>query len=320
MSGKRLLLNLVIGAASLAALYLLYRAFQKYTWADIFESVQALPWSNLGFSLLFCAGSYLSLSLFDALGVRYAGKPLPFHRTLLASFCGLSIGHTVGLAALSSGAVRYRFYSRWGLSNEEIAKVIVFCGVTVGLGLAALAGIGLLLRPQAAQALGIGEGMAMTIALTCLAACAAYVVASVFLRGSVRLWKWTVDMPDWRLALGQIAIGTVNFACVAACLHQLMRAYGNAGYFDVATAYVTGNVATLISHVPGGLGVLEATVMHLIGEQKAIGALIAFRVIYFFIPLAIGLVLFLTSSFYLREPEEERSENQPSKREAAVLN
>ncbi len=320
MTGKRLLLNLLIGAATLAALYLLHRAFRQYSWADIVASVQALPWSNLGFSLLFCAGSYLSLSLFDALGVRYAGKPLPFYKTLLASFCGLSIGHTVGLAALSSGAVRYRFYSRWGLSNEEIAKVIAFCGVTVGLGLAALAGIGLLLRPQAARALGVGEGAAVAVALTCLGACAAYVGACVFLRGSVKLWRWTMEMPHWRLALGQIAVGTMNFACVAACLHQLLRAYGDVGYFNVATAYVTGNVVTLISHVPGGLGVLEATVMHLIGEQKAIGALIAFRVIYFFIPLALGLAIFLTSAFYLREREPKPSENQPRKREAAALN
>ena len=320
MTGKRLLLNLFIGAASFAALYLLYRAFRNYTWAEIVESVQALPWSNLGLSMLFCAGSYLSLGVFDALAVRYAGKPLPFHRTLLASFCGLSIGHTVGLAALSSGAVRYRFYSRWGLSNEEIAKVIAFCGVTVGLGLSALAGAGLLWRPQAALALGIGEGAALAIAAICLGVCAAYVVACVFLRGSLTLWRWTAELPDWRLALGQIAAGTVNFAFVAACLHQLMRAYGNAGYFDVATAYVTGNVATLISHVPGGLGVLEATVMHLIGEQKAIGALIAFRVIYFFIPLAIGLATFLASTFYLRERQPKPGENQPSKRQAAALN
>lgn len=38
-----------------------------------------------------------------------------YPRAALASFTSLAIGHNVGVAALSSGAVRYRFYSRWAL-------------------------------------------------------------------------------------------------------------------------------------------------------------------------------------------------------------
>ncbi len=94
-------------------------------------------------------------------------------------------------------------------------------------------------------------------------------------------------------------------------------AYGAIGFLDVTTAYVTGNVATLITHVPGGIGVLEATVMHLVGEQKAIGALIAFRVIYFLIPLAIGLPTFLGSEVYFRGREPE-SDKAPNRREATM--
>ncbi|MBN9030840.1 MAG: hypothetical protein BGO05_00325 [Rhizobiales bacterium 63-7] len=317
MKKKQLLLHALTALATLGALVLLYRSLRQYSRDDIVESLQALPWSNLGLAVLFCAGSYLSLGLFDALAVRYAGKPLALRRTALASFCGLSIGHTIGLAALSSGAVRYRFYSRWGLTTEEIAKVIGFCGVTVGLGLAALAGIALVLRPQATAPLGMGEGAALALGIACLACSAAYLVASVFLRGSVKLWRWRVEMPGFRLALGQLLVGTVNFVCVAACLHQLMRAYGAIGFLDVTTAYVTGNVATLITHVPGGIGVLEATVMHLVGEQKAIGALIAFRVIYFLIPLAIGLPTFLGSEVYFRGREPE-SDKAPNRREATM--
>lgn len=318
MTKKQLLLHALTALATLGALALLYRGLRQYSRDDIVQSLQALPWGNLGLALAFCAGSYLCLGLFDALAVRYAGKPLALRRTTLASFCGLSIGHTIGLAALSSGAVRYRFYSRWGLSNEEIAKVIGFCGVTVGLGLAALAGIALILRPQATAPLGLGEGAALALGAACLACVAAYLAACAFLRGSVKLWRWHVEMPNVRLALGQLLAGTVNFICVAACLHQLMRAYGAIGFLNVTTAYVTGNVATLITHVPGGIGVLEATVMHLTGTQKAIGALIAFRVIYFLIPLAIGLPTFLGCEFYFRGREPKDSDKAPNRREATM--
>lgn len=318
MKKKQIALHALTAVATVGAIALLYRSLSQYSRDDIIQSLQALPWSNLGMACVFCAGSYLTLGLFDALAVRYAGKPLAFRRTTLASFCGLSIGHTIGLAALSSGAVRYRFYSRWGLSTEDIAKVIGFCGVTVGLGLAALAGIALTLRPQATAPLGIGEGAAVALGVACLACSAAYLVACAFLRGSVKLWRWHVEMPEFRLALGQLLVGTVNFVFVAACLHQLMRAYGPIGFLDVATAYVSGNVATLITHVPGGIGVLEATVMHLTSEQKAIGALIAFRVLYFLVPLFIGLPMFLASEVYFRGREPKESDKAPNRREATM--
>jgi uncharacterized membrane protein YbhN (UPF0104 family) len=68
----------------------------------------------------------------------------------------------------------------------------------------------------------------------------------------------------------------------------------------VATAYVTANMAALISHVPGGIGVLEATILGILPGTAAIGALIAFRVLYFFVPLMIGLPTFLISEAYYR--------------------
>jgi uncharacterized membrane protein YbhN (UPF0104 family) len=58
-------------------------------------------------------------------------------------------------------------------------------------------------------------------------------------------------------------------------------------------------VLALASHVPGGLGVLEATVLYLLPGGAAIGALIAFRVVYFFVPLAFGLPLFAISEYVL---------------------
>src|SRR5690606_1118282 len=44
----------------------------------------------------FAAASYLCLTGFDALAVRYAGRPLPYRRVALASFVSLTIGHNIG--------------------------------------------------------------------------------------------------------------------------------------------------------------------------------------------------------------------------------
>ena len=79
-----------------------------------------------------------------------------------------------------------------------------------------------------------------------------------------------------------------------------MAAASDVSYLKAATAYVLANVAIIVTHAPGGLGVLEATVRHVMGDQASIGSLVAFRVIYFFIPLAIGIPVALVTEAIFR--------------------
>lgn len=301
----RYLFRAIIVLAVAGAAYLLYRTLQQYTFDEIVRALKSIPASNLMLGLAFVAGSYFCLSCNDALAVRYAGKPLAFYQTALASFTGLSIGHNVGVAALSSGAIRYRFYSRWGLTTEDIAKVILFCGVTVGLGLATLGAVAIFLSPdKVAKMAGLSAGAISMTALACLAFPIIYLLLAAFLRTPLHIRKWSFQMPPVSLAAGQIVVGTVNFGLVAACLDQMLSAFGEASYLNVATASITANIAAIISHVPGGLGVLEATIVHILPGAETVAAVIAFRVIYYFIPLLFGVSILVGSEFVLKPPAE----------------
>lgn len=319
MAISRLLIRLLVAVAIGGAAVLLYRALGRYTFEEIAASVAAIPAMSLAVALGFAACSYLCLTGFDWLAVRYAGKPLSWRRAALASFVSLSIGHNIGVAALSSGAIRYRFYARWGLDAGDVAKVILFSGMTVGLGLATLGGIGLLLYPGEAQGLvGLSRPALAGIAATCLAAPAAYLLLAAFVRRRLHLGRWTLELPALPLAAAQVAVGTLNFAFVAACLHRLLAAFSDLPYPEVAAIYVIGNVTALISHVPGGLGVLEATVLYLLPGAAAIGALVAFRLVYFFVPLALGLPLLLASEYVLRD-RDGQSAPRPSLEKAEAI-
>lgn len=305
------LLHALVACAVLVAGYLVYRALNQYSWEDIQTSIAAIPRMNMALALAFAVCSYLCLTLFDFLGLRYVGKPLAYPRAALASFTSLSIGHNVGVAALSSGAVRYRFYARWGLNTEEIAKLIVFCGVTVGLGLITLAGLCLLMLPgTAGKIAGLGTAASMALGLCCLAVSGGYLMLAAFVRGELKVRSWRFALPTPKLAALQVCVGTVNFAFVAACLHQLLG--GAAGYMATTAAYVVGNLTALVSHVPGGIGVLEAAISFLLGSSASIGALIAFRVVYFFIPLPLGLVSLLASETLLGSKDDAGLRDNPS--------
>ena len=293
-SGQRRWIGISIAvlAVSIAG-FLLYRTLSRYDFQELVASVATIPASNLMAAIGFAAASYLCLTMFDWLALRYAGHPLPYRTAALASFVSLSIGHNVGLAALSSGAVRYRFYSRAGLDAEEVAKVIVFCGLTVGLGLIVLAGIVLLARADlAGEVTGLSKPATLVLGVGCLVAAAIYVGLAYALRAPLRIRGFTLEMPSVRLAAAQLLIGPLNFACVAGCLYAVVAAVAEVSYPSVATVYILANVATLITHAPGGLGVIESVVLTLLQDPKLIGSVLAFRFVYFLIPLAIGGSLF----------------------------
>ena len=308
---RRQLLRIFILLIICVALILVYRSLSRYSLEDITSSLSQIPGYRIITGFLCVMASYVCLSMFDFLGLRYVGKPQSYPKAALASFCALSIGHNVGGAALSSGAVRYRFYTRWGLSGDEVAKVVLFCGATVLLGLSMLAGIALLLMPPTGETiLQLDPGSRLLIGLAFLAYPVAYVICSIWGRPPLKFRSFRMEMPTTRMCLAQIAVGTVNFGFVAAALHQLLAAFTDASYLQVATAYVTATIAAMLSHVPGGLGVLEATMLVLLPAGASIGALVAFRVLYYFVPLLIGAPLFLLTEVIARR--NGTGQSQPS--------
>jgi uncharacterized membrane protein YbhN (UPF0104 family) len=262
------------------AAYLLYGALSAYDPARIVEAILAISRPRLARGALFVAGSYVSLTFFDLLAVRYAGAKLPYRRVALASFTALSIGHTLGVAAASSGAIRFRFYFRWGIDAGDIARIILFCAMTTALGLNTLMGLALLLQGAvAAKLLGLSQAGAIALGATCLLLTTLYVAAAAVLRRPLAIKRWQIPIPPLKLAMAQICIGTIDFCLIAAALYELLPGAAGVGYFAVATVYVIANAASILSHVPGGLGVLEAVVIHVLPEVSTIGALVVFRFI-----------------------------------------
>lgn len=298
---RRIGFNLLFLAAICLAGWLLIRNVGSYSTDEIVESLAQIPFWRLAAAVGFAFASYACLTGFDALGLLYAGKPQPYWRAALTSFVSLSMGHNIGLAALSSGAIRYRFYSRWGLYAEDVAKVALFSGMTVVVGLVALCAMAMFMGPdRVAGITGIDAGNVPMIALALMASLVLYVVLCWLIRRPLALRTWRLRLPSFRLALAQIGLGTINFGLIAACLQQLLLAHQPVGYWDTAAVYAIANGAATASHVPGGLGVLEATIQFLMQGSAGIGAIIAFRCVYFFLPLALGFPLLLLSEHFLR--------------------
>jgi glycosyltransferase 2 family protein len=79
-----------------------------------------------------------------------------------------------------------------GLSGSECIKVILFCGLTVGLGLMILGGVALLLSPGlASEYTRLPRSVVLLVGGVCLGLAAAYLVLSIFDWRPVRIGKYS---------------------------------------------------------------------------------------------------------------------------------
>jgi uncharacterized membrane protein YbhN (UPF0104 family) len=290
-------------AAFTGAAFLVWREVRPYGVAGMVAAVREIPAGALALAAAFAGGSYLALTFFDALAVRYAGHPLRWRRVALASFVALSIGHSLGLAPLGSGALRARYYARWGLDAVAVGKVVLFCAATVIIGQTALAGMVLLIEPRPPAAwLHLPQATVRLVGVLCLAAVAAYLGGAWRLRRPMRIRGRRWAFPSLPLALGQVAAGLVNFVA----LYVLLAATAPVSFWQVAAIYVLASVAALVSHVPGGLGVIEFVVLAFLPEAGTWGALIVFRLLYYIVPLMLGgLALGVDTLLDHRNPRQD---------------
>ncbi len=135
-----------------AALWVIHHALADYHYQDILRQLRAIPGPRLVAALILTALSYLVMTAYDRLAISYIRHPLERGKVTFASFISYAFSNNIGLSLLTSGSIRYRLYSAWGLSTEEIAKVVAFTMVTFWLGIVGAGGVVFLSEPLALPA------------------------------------------------------------------------------------------------------------------------------------------------------------------------
>jgi hypothetical protein len=106
------------------ALWVLHYELKAYRFHDVMLSLEDLPRKRFFAALVLTCSSYLVMTGYDALALRYVQHPLPYGKFGLASFISYAFSNNMGFGMIAGGSVRYRLYSAWGLSALEITKVV----------------------------------------------------------------------------------------------------------------------------------------------------------------------------------------------------
>jgi phosphatidylglycerol lysyltransferase len=263
---------------------------------DVLHFFRATPPAAIFAAGLCTAGSYWLLGLYDVLGLRYVGRQVAARTAFFTAFIANAFGHNLGVAAFTGAAVRYRIYGTQGLNAADVATLAGFCSVTTGLGIATLAGAGLIAEPQVTGALlHLHGNVVIALGAASLGVVAAYAVWSFTGRAALEIRGWSLRPPRPAVALPQIVLAIVDLSLAAAVPWLLLPADASIGYLQFAGIYAIALVAGVVSHVPGGIGVFEAIIVLAlpgIAVDRLLGALLAWRLVYYFVPLVAAALLF----------------------------
>jgi uncharacterized membrane protein YbhN (UPF0104 family) len=272
---------------------LIVRQARTIDWDDVLQSVRQLPASTLLLAALLAACSHMLYSTYDLLGRYLTGHKLGTGTVIGVTF--ISYAFNLNLGSMVGGiAFRLRLYSRLGLKADVIAKVLSFSMLTNWAGYLVAAGIAFTFWPldlPPEWKLG-GQGL-RAFGMVALGLAAAYVALCAWAHGR----RWTVRgheiaPPGPRLALLQLVMSCTNWSLIGAVIWVLLQ--GKVDYPHVLAVLLCAAFAGLIVRVPAGLGVLETVFVALLSyrvpQGQLLAALLAYRAIYYLLPLMLATV------------------------------
>ncbi len=142
----------------------------------------------------------------------------------------------------------------------------------------------------------IGDRTLQFIGFALLGVAAFYLLACQFSRR--REWTFRehrIELPSLKMAVIQVALGAINWSLMASLIYLLLPE--EAFFPSILGILLVSSIAGVVTHVPAGLGVLEAIFIALLQHQipvsAILAALIGYRAIYFLLPLGIALIIYL---------------------------
>lgn len=275
--------RLFVSLSGLAAAAWLVRAELKdIQLAAVLAAIGSTPiWAML-VSALFSLTSYACLAVVEWQALRLIGRRLKPWKTAAASFASNALSIVMGFGLLSGTAVRLRIYAFAKLRPSQIAKLVaILSAATLLSGVVTLGLSGLLAVPQVSAALTLPEPVTAVGALLLVAPSVLWFTALRRRAGRRapspgrhgRTMALAANVGDW------VFSGAALFILASHDLGALPA---------FMTVFCLGSLIGSLVGVPGGIGVLDATVLALHRRaqvHETAAALVLYRLIYFLGPL-----------------------------------
>lgn len=279
-----------------SAIAILVHEFWHVSGRDVVLRLVAMP----GRQILAAAGltvlSYFLLTGYDYLALRYVRRHLGIRDVLFASFTAFAFSNSIGVQLLSGGSTRYRIYKRYGFDSIEIGAIVVFCTIAYALGVITVAGfLALIDTHDIAELLHFPKPFVTAGGLALLGVSLVYLALCALWRKPIAFASYHFRPPSLPLAVAQVLLASVDAVVASTVIYVLLPDSLGLSYLSFLPIYLIAATASVISLVPGGLGVFETAMTMLTAppsKAAALSTFFAYRIIYFIAPLLIAIIAF----------------------------
>lgn len=297
----RMALPTILGLIFAVVMYkTLHEIVSQIHYGDIVHELNAVSNRQLMLAGIMTMISYFSLMITENIALRVSGLNISVVRAGIVSFLSQAIVHTTGFGLILGTSLRYRLYRAQGLSLADVTRSqIVFSSGFGASTLLLLAAVITYAPHHLAKEFGGGEVLWRTLGGVTLFCTGTFLGWSLSGKPMQMLGR-TIDKKSVSLSLVLIVLSCIDLLACTAVLYAFLPATLNAGYLTVVIAFVCAIVVGLISHVPGGIGVFEATILLLLSPSLplvpgVVGALLLFRCAYYLIPFLVASTIFAVS-------------------------
>jgi len=290
------------------ALYIVHNEVKVHDLNDILSSLHEMPMRIMLAAFVLTVINYLILAGYDWLALRFTGHTnIPLSKMIAAALLGYAISNNTGHAWAAGGSIRYRFYSKWGVPGWDVVKISLFQTITYLLGALSLGLVGSLLLPHYLSK-SVQEPQAIHwVSLICTAALLVYWAAVLLWRKPLLIKGFELYLPSPRIAVWQTLVSSIDIVLSSLVLWVMLLGKVDIDFGAFVVVFVVAQVVGVISQVPGGIGVFESAFLWLMSDIDVtdqhlilIGALLLYRVIYYFLPLLLAGAGLLSYEVYSR--------------------
>jgi glycosyltransferase 2 family protein len=286
----------VIGLAAVVfSFYLLYKELRGLSAGDVIDALKAIPARHYALAAASTLLAYAALAWYDRIALLHLDRKLGWVFISLVSFTTYALSHNIGASVFSGAMVRYRAYSTKGLSAAEVGVLVALCSFTFALGTILLGGLVLVTLPDIVHRLyEIPVWAARAAGLAMLAFVCLYIIGALRHFAPLNIGGFHLVYPRPPIALRQLFAAPLELIGAAGIIYFALPEVGNPGFVIVLGVFLASFSAALLSHAPGGLGVLEfifLTAMPGMSKADVVAALLVFRLFYLLIPLAFAVVM-----------------------------
>ena len=298
MKLKKAIWPTIGGAAVIFSVWLLYKELRGVSFFEFADSLGAISAKAWVLSILSTVVAYAALAGYDHLALMHLRRKVPWLYISLVSFTTYALSHNIGASVFSGAVIRYRAYSSQGLLASEVGVLVAFCSFTFALGTILLTGFVFVLEPNIGERFVdlVPDHLSRGTGFLLLGLVGLYVLGSWLGLRPLKIGGFELAYPRLPIVARQLVIAPLELAAAAGIVYFALPEAGNPGYVVVLGIFLISFSVALLSHAPGGVGVLELVFITGLPDMDpatVLAALVVFRFFYLIVPfvIAIGVVL-----------------------------